>query len=410
MAKNYADIYNSTADSSALNQRFYIKKESAAGIIAIPTNSDFMFTLSGGSVNSVQPITSSPHRTGRHNTSVIPEKIQTNWSLSSYFNVDTSLLTASNSQIDLPLRVMLESALGKEDVTAGSPRYTTASDPNTYFSVWETGDSWQKQACGAFVDSANMSFPGDGQAQIEFSGQAKNSLLVGIAKTSVDNNGTNSITLDSGDEGRIPVGAKIMLIKGDGVTRSTDTPNGSARTVTAKTGAILTVDGAPLTDADGTSSLYVSYYEPTAPTGINNPLIGLTGSVTIAGLSSACVRSASFNLNNNHEVVNYCYGEKGLSGPLFVAGGRADVEVSLELNLNHELVEFINRLRSFPGENITLVLGDSAGRHVQILAPKVIFPVPEIPVPESGSIPITFTAMANQTAIDAYDELTISFL
>lgn len=409
--KNYKSIYDSANDSVSLNQRFYIKEESARGVLAIPTDSDFMFTLTGGSVNSVQPIISSPHRTGRHNTSVIAEKIETTWSLPSYFNIDTTLGTASNDEIDAAFRVLMKSAFGDEDTTGGSPVYTTKTDPNITFSIWETGDQWQKQSFGAFVESANAEFPGDGQAQIEFAGEAKNALLVGIAQSSVDNDGGNTLTLDAADSDRIPAGAKIMIIENDGTTRSADTPNGSAREVSSKAGNVLTVDGAPLADANGSvTPILVCYYEPEAPTAINNPQTGLTGSVTIAGLANDCVRSASFNLTNNHEVANFCYGEEGLGGPLFIPGGRADLEVSLELNLNHETVEFINRLKSFPGENITLILGDSSGRHMQIAAPKVIFPVPEISIPDTGSIPVTFTALANQTAIDQADEVTISFL
>lgn len=411
MAKNYKSIYDNTGDSIALNQRFYIKKESARGVLAVPTGSDFLFTLSGGSVNSVQPIESSPHRTGRHNTSVIAQKIETSWTIPTYFNVDTTLGTAGPTQVDQAWRTLMESAFGDEDLTGGSPVYTTKTDPNITFSIWETGDQWQKQAFGCFCESANASLPGDSAAQMEFSGNAKNALLVGIAKTSVLNDGGNTITLDVGDEDRIPVGAYIMLIEADGTTRSADTPDGSPRLVQSKSGTVLTVDGAALADADGSGAdLYVAYYEPETPVGINDPLIGLVGSVTIAGLPTTCVRSASFNLTNSNTLYDNCFGEDGLGGPLFAPGGRADVEVSLELNLNHELVEFINRLKQFPGENITLVLGEATGRRVQFETPKVIFPVPEISVPDTDVIPVTFTALANQTAIDAADEITISLL
>jgi hypothetical protein len=42
--------------------------------------------------------------------------------------------------------------------------------------------------------------------------------------------------------------------------------------------------------------------------------------------------------------------------------------------------------------------------------PKAIFPVPEIPVPDTGTIPVTFTGNAYQTTLDAADEVTVSFL
>jgi hypothetical protein len=118
----------------------------------------------------------------------------------------------------------------------------------------------------------------------------------------------------------------------------------------------------------------------------------------------------SVNCTNNHEPQDFCYGEAGLGGPLFTPGGRLNVEVSLELNLNKDLVGFLNHLRDFSGDEITLILGSATGRHLQIEIPKVIFPVPEIPVPESGTIPVTFTGNALQTGLDAADEITISYL
>jgi hypothetical protein len=78
--------------------------------------------------------------------------------------------------------------------------------------------------------------------------------------------------------------------------------------------------------------------------------------------------------------------------------------------LNHELVEFLNGLKDFVGENVTIILGDAAGRHVEVLVPKVQFPVPEISVPDTGTIPVTFTGICYQTTLDAGDEVTVSFL
>jgi hypothetical protein len=203
-----------------------------------------------------------------------------------------------------------------------------------------------------------------------------------------------------------------MIIESDGVTRSADTPDGSPRTVTAVAGDVVTLSGAVLADADGsTNPVYLCYYEPATPVAINNPQTGLEGSITIAGLGSAdCVRSGSINMVNNHEVQDFCYGEEGLGGRLFTPGGRLTAEVSLELNLSHELVEFLNALKTFDGDNITLILGNSAGRHLEILVPKAIFPIPEISVPDTGTIPVTFTGNAYQTGLDVADEVTVSFL
>jgi hypothetical protein len=411
--KNYASIYSSGNDSIALEQKIFIKEESVRGVLQSPTGADFIYTLNGASVNFTQPIESSPHKSGRHHNSVIKQKTSTEWTIPTFFNIDTSLGAVSLAEIDPGMRVLYKSLLGKEETSGSTLVYTSEDPPSITFSIFEVGDLWSKQASGAFVESGNVTLPGDGQSQIEWAGMAKTSLLVGLSKSVVDNDAANIVTVTAGEGPRFPVGAKVMIIKGDGTTRSTDTPTGSPRTVTAATANTVTLSGAVLADADGTTGggIYLSYYEPTTSVGINDPQTGLQGSITIVGLGGTdCVRSASLNMTNNHEPQDFCFGHEGLGGTIFTPGGRFTAELSLELNLNHALVQFINGLKEFAGENITLILGDAAGRHVQFEVPKTIFPVPEIPVPDTGTVPVTFTGNAYQTVLDAADEVTISFL
>ena len=73
MAKNYAALYDSTNDSSALEQRFYLKQESTKGNFIAPQNSDFFYTLGGGSIEFAQAFESSPHRSGRHHLDIIKQ-------------------------------------------------------------------------------------------------------------------------------------------------------------------------------------------------------------------------------------------------------------------------------------------------------------------------------------------------
>jgi hypothetical protein len=411
-SKNYAAIYNSPNDSIALEQKFFIKEESIRGVLTPPTGADFIFTLNGASVNFTQPIESSPHKSGRHHTSIIKQKTSTEWSIPTFVNINTTLGSAGVAEIDPGMRVLYKSLLGKEDVTGGSPVYTSGEAPSITFSIFEIGDLWSKQAPGAFVESGNASFPGDGQSQIEWAGMAKTSLLVGMGKSIANNNDDNTFTVAASEGKRFPVGAQVMIIKADGTTRSTDTPDGSPHTVESVAGDVVTLSGPTLADADGSvNPVYLVYYEPVSAIAINDPQTGLQGSITIAGLSSAdCVRSATINMTNSHEPQDFCFGEEGLGGRLFTPGNRFTVEVSLELSLSHELVEFLNNLKTFEGDDITLVLGDSAGRHLEMLVPKAIFPIPEISVPDTGTIPVTFTGNAYQTSLDLADEVTVSFL
>ena len=411
MAKNFADIYNDNNDSIALEQKFFIKEESLRGTFVAPVGADFIFTLSGGTINFTRPIESSPHRSGRHHTTPIKKKTSTEWTIPTFFNIDTAPGAAISSEIDPGMRVLHKSMFGFEDLAAGA-EYTTATVPDTTFTLLENGDKWALQAVGAFVEAANMTFPGDGEAQTEWSGMAKTAVLIGVAKTTTDNDAANTITVEAGEGQRFQVGGQIMMVEADGLTRSADTPDGSPRLITSIATDVLTVDGAVLADSDGGSAdIFVTYYEPESPTAINEPAVGLVGSITIAGFTSLdCVRSATINCTNNHELQDNCFGETGLGGSLFVPGGRFTAEVSLEINLNETMVELMNKIRDdLTGEDIALKLGDVAGRHLAIDLDKVIFSVPEIAVPDTGPIPITITGNAYQSGIDAFDEIQVHY-
>ena len=78
MAKNYASLYASVNDSSALEQSFYVKAETTRGEIIVPAGTDFLYCLPG-SIEYAQPSESSPHRSGRHHTDIIKGKKTLSW-------------------------------------------------------------------------------------------------------------------------------------------------------------------------------------------------------------------------------------------------------------------------------------------------------------------------------------------
>lgn len=409
MAKNYADIYSSSNDVLALEQRWYAKLETTRGVLALPGNSDFFWTLGGGSISYSQNFESSPHRSGRHHTDIIKKKKETSFSFSTYFNIDESLGAASSAEIDAANRLFFKSLLGKE-VTSPNLKYTSELAPDVTFSLFECGDKWSRQSPGAFIQGGNMSFPGDGEARVEWSGAAKEAFFVGIGKSTVDNEGGNTVTLQAGEGDSFRVGAAVMLIKDDGVTRSADTAAGSARTVTAIVGDVVTLSGAPLADADGSAApVYLSYYEPSAPSAINNPVTGLVGSMSLAGLSVSSFRSATVNIQNNHEVVNYGFGTDGLASPYFVPGSRLTATVTVETNLNAETIKLFNRIQDFEAQDLSIVLGNSAGRHLEVACPSVKFKVPAFSLPDSGSVPVSFEGDAYQSGLDQADEIAVEF-
>lgn len=411
MAKNYASIHANTGDSSALNQRFYLKEEAQRGTFQVPADVDYFFALAGGSLAFSQPLESSPHRSGRHNNNTIKQKKSLEWSLSTMVNIDTSV-PAGVGELEPALRVLWKSLLGKETVSGGVA-YDSSVDPSITFSMMEVGDKWAKQAFGLFVDSCEISLPGDGQSQLNWSGMGVESYLVGIGKSTISNNGGNIVTLQAGEGKRFPVGARVMIIEADGSTRSADTGTGLCRKVVSVSGDIVTLDGASLSDADGSvTPIYLCYYEPEidGSEGIDNPQTGLQGTFTSSSIpGNPCIRSATISINNGHEIVNYCWGTDAASGAIFVPASRLEITASIEMNLNHELVEFYNSVQQFEAQDLNFKLGDTATRFLELNLPRVIFQVPSIDVGETGSIPVTFEGTAYQSSLDAADELVVSY-
>lgn len=410
MAKNYASIYASPNDSIALEQSFYLVQETTPGTLQVPLPTSFLFTLTGGQVNFSQPFMSSPYRSGRHNTGIIREKKELSWTLPTYVDIDTSLVSASSAEIGLAFSKLWESLLGHADLSAGAI-FDPSTPPSITFSLYECGDRWSLQTVAAFVQGATVNLVGDGQANIEWTGNGKEALMIGIGKSTVDNNAGNVVTLQTDEGENFRIGGLVMLIEADGTTRSADTAANSYRRITGIAGDAITLSGAALADADGsTTPIYLVYAEPATKTAINNPQVGLQGSIAIAGLTNSCFRNATLTIANNHELVDYCYGADALVAPFFVPGARLDVGVSIEANLNEETIRFYNRIQDFEPQNITLILGDATTRHMEIDLPKVQFNVPSIPVPDTGSIPVTYEGTAFQSALDAADEITAKFI
>jgi len=416
MARNFKTLYDDDAagsDSSALVQKFYVKEEASRGVFVTPASTDFIFTMPGSSVNFSRPVASSDHRSGRGHLKVNKQKSITNFTLSTGFNIDTTLGAAGAAEIDLGMRWLHKSLFGTEDTAAG-PKYTRGT-PSTFATILENGDVWGKQSVGSFVMTSAWDLPGDGNAKQEWTGNAKTTVYAGIAKlTTADHDGANTFIVESGQGKRFQVNARIMFIEADGSTRSADSPDGTPRVITSITGDSIVTDGAVFADLDASGAeIFAAFYEPeTAVAPINDEIVGLDGSLTIAGFTALnCIKSLNLTFDNGHKLQDDCFGESGLGGSLFVAGGRMTIGVNMDINLNATLLGFINQIiDDVTGEDIAIVLGDTSTRHLAIDMDRVIFNVPEVTPPAEGDIPVSLASAAVvQSALEADDEITVEY-
>lgn len=415
MAKNFAALYASQNPSTGLSQKIFIKQETTRGVMVAPAGADFIWTQEGTSSTITQGSSPSPHKSGRHNDSTIWDKITGEWTIPAFFNIDPNAAQGV-TELDPATRVLWKSAFGKE-ATATGVVYTAEEDPSITFTIFENGDKFANQIFGAAVDGSDMEFPGDGQAKVTWSGRCKNGYLVGIGKSVVDNDAGNIVTLATITEAkRFPVGAMVMIVEADGVTRSADTV--IPRVVTASdalTGAV-TLSGAVLADADGSglnAPIYLAYWEPLAASivAINNPMTGLVGSIAIDNLPGGlCFRSASLSHKNNHEWEDYCYGKDTLGDDIFIPGQRVTDELTIGTNFRQSMIEYFNDKKEHETDAVTIILGDAAGRHLKIEMPKVQFTPPSVTIPANGALQVELKGTCLETALDAGDEVKLSYL
>ena len=64
----------------------------------------------------------------------------------------------------------------------------------------------------------------------------------------------------------------------------------------------------------------------------------------------------------------------------------------------------------FDGQDITAIVGDATTRHAQFEIPRSILRYPGFTLPDTGSIPVSFTGTAFETDFAEADELTVSFI
>lgn len=397
--KNYKTIYESSNHSSALSQSCYLVEETDKAVFTPPQDDDLLRHLPGGQITIERPLESSSERSGRHHLSARAGKISTNWQFKTNIHMKKEIGLAP------ALETLFRHLLGNKDGRV----YSAKTPPSKTFTLLECSDSWARQAVGAYVDSATIDLPGDGEASVDWQGNARIGYHVGITACDTDNNGGNEITVREPE--RLPVGAAVMILKADGVTRSNDMSELLPfRTVIShKENGIIEIDGAKLTDCSGTEKpIYIAYYEPDNPQSFDNPLLGHDGKIEIEGFNQS-VKSLSLAITNNHEKEEGVFGSKGLGPDVYNAVNRLTVEPTSIVNMSHKTLSLINQVAAIKPQAMESILGFDNSLCMKIKLPRVFFNQPGFSVPDEGTTTVELKGTAYQTEINKGDEIEISF-
>lgn len=365
---------------------------------------NFLFMTKAG-LKFNQPFEMSEHKSGRQASNVIKKKKVAEGDLEMYFNFDT---TGGSPDIDTPVEDLLEGVLGRKVVTGSSIKFDAGSPSSNYLSVLQGNNAFGRALNGTFPKSLKIALPGDGEAKMTLPLKARTGRYATIAQLMGAVVASANIIVNAGESKRFDVDSRVMVVKPDG------------RSVVAGSDGSLTV----LSRTDGSDTVVLSttvsvaddgYLVPWLPHvfdqhGIDNPVTGLQGSVSFDNGSTVVeeIRSVEIDFDPKIEAFDNFYGADENRG--FVVGGRAEINVTLDVLLSVSQMRKVIEAKEFTYFNLQVTLGPSSGRRLVFSMPHVLFMVPDVEIPDEGSIPIQLQGKCLQSAPGALDALTLTYL
>lgn len=375
-----------------------------AGTEAAGTDdADFLLYTTGGPKFS-QPVESNMHRSGRFHSGIIKKKKVDEFEFDTYINM-SGLAGAS---LDNAVQLLIESALGKKTVNASTSIDFVQDLPVIFFSCVRVSTIFGEYHTGGYVKGMTITLPGNGPGTAKYSGKLSDSSIAGIATVNGAVVSSVDIIVDSPENKRYTVNARVMLVDVDGRTITAGADGSLYVTAVDDTLFKVTVNSA-VSAADNS---YLVPWHPGAvqQTGRDNIYTDLAGSIKLTSAGAAIdVTNIELDIQNDHNDLDNYYGRDSNSG--FVAGNRMTAKVSVTFDLSNETLGEVIRTRNFGGFDPEILVGTvGGGRYLKITAPKWIVEVPPIDVPENGTTPVTLTGVLYQSVPGARDPVKLSYL
>lgn len=377
------------------------------GLVALGTEAagtagaDFLL-MTKASMKVAQPFEMSPHKSGRQASSTIKKKISADGDVECLFNLSTGALA-----IDTAVALLLETILGRKTVSGAAITFDAGQAPNKYFTAVQGSNIFGRSFNGGYGKSLTMSFPGDGEAKFTVPVKFRNGLYASIGKINGAVNNSANVILENGESPRFDVDARVMVVDADGRTvlyGADGSLKVNSRTDAAHT---LVLSGAVTVGDNGFVVPFMPHvFDQVA---IDNPVTGLQGSVSLDGGSTTIeeIRSAEVVFDPKVEDLDKFYGSSTNMGR--VVSDRAEIKVKVELTMSASQMHRIVQSKEFLALGVKIVLGPADGRRVEITLPKVLFSVPPMELPDSGSVVATLEGVCLQSASGRLDAISIAY-
>ena len=367
---------------------------------------DFLIHTAGGA-KFEQPVESNPHKNGRFHVGVIKSKKVVDFDLDTLINMSGN----AGDSLDIPIRLLLESAFGKETVVPSTAIKYEQDLASFTFSMVKVSTIFAEYFTGMYVKDLTLTVPGDAPGTQKFVGMGSDGSIAGIGKISAIVSSSAVIPLATTPYPHAELftaDSRVMIVSADG------------RTITAGADGSLWISSVDLlTDSvtlsaavDAEADGYLCPWHPgavqqTARDAIYTDLEG-TFKFKTSG-NEVCATNISLGIVNDHIDRNNCFGKDTNQGN--VKGNRCTMTLTATLDLSSQNLGDLIQARKFGGFVPELVIGDaSSGRYLRISSPKWIVSVPSIDLPENGTTPIEFTGIFYQSEPGARDPIVWEYL
>ena len=367
-------------------QFVFVKKETALGTYVHPAGTDAIQVLSCD-LGFKQDRKDIPVKSlSRSNVTRVTGRKSANWSISKYLIPSG---TAGTAPDDADLFEALFGAVvdGASDVV-----YSLAKEPGIGLSILSQFGPHQEAVKGAVPGKMSIKWGGGQEPQVTFSGEAYDHMISGTDELTAEVTASDKIIVT--DARHFCIGMKVIVGTEDNTTG-------------------FVIDGINYgtneldLSANVTHQLVGADVVPFAltPTVAGDIMVVTAGLITIGG-TTIYTTNGTFEVDQKPKFRNDEFGlalPRGLRYP-----DRRLVTFSLDLYFERGAIKWYNDAKRFTAQDICILLGNTAGKEVQIDANQVEFNIPQVKVPESDEATISISGQCQGTATGE-DECTLTF-
>lgn len=373
------------------------------GIETAGTGGGDYLWMTKASLKVSQDFENSEHKSGRQASSIIKKKKMAEGDIEMYFNAGDG----GSPTMDLATQLLLQSAIGAKQISGGEIKFDGSQANSKYFTVIQGNNAFGRAFTGGYAKSFTISLPGDGEAKMTVPVKLRDGKYAGIGKIDGVVTADDTVEIEEGLGKGFEIGSRVMVVKADG--RTVLFGYDGSITVLSRDDNANTVTLSADVDADDAGFLVPWLPHCFDQEGTDNPVTGLEGSVIFDDIETVEeINNVEFMYDPKVTDFDDWYGADSNRG--FVVGDRADINCNVTMVLSASQIKKIVQAKEFVSFAVRVRLGPPSGRRFEFYAPRVIFAIPDVEIPDSGSIPMTLNGKCLQSSPGALDAFSMRVL